>query len=286
MNSFDYDYDAPESGLAVSVDGGPSPFDSDNVIVRVGIQALRIVDEERPAANLTFVIDTSGSMGEEGRLDLVKESLEELLAELTPEDRVAIVTRPGPRLRHGPRRLRSRAGQPGDRAVRRHRQRRRVRPRRPEQPDPGRRRFVDTEDEAGRIFEDRLTSTLVTAAIDARVQVEFDPEVVDEYRLIGFENRGIVDEDFTDDSVDAGELGAGHQVTALASDWGAAPADVRLATTVAALAEILRSGPHQGPVDIDDIVEETDQLDDELELIEVAELAQLADRIAQLGFAD
>jgi len=75
--------------------------------------------------------------------------------------------------------------------------------------------YVDTEDEAERLFEDELTSTLLTIAKDAKIQVEFDPEVVDAYRLIGFENRGVLDQDFRNDDIDAGELGAGHQVTAI-----------------------------------------------------------------------
>ena len=75
--------------------------------------------------------------------------------------------------------------------------------------------YVDTEDEAERLFEDELTSTLLTIAKDAKIQVEFDPDVVAAYRLIGFENRGVLDRDFRDDSIDAGELGAGHQVTAI-----------------------------------------------------------------------
>ena len=75
--------------------------------------------------------------------------------------------------------------------------------------------YVDTEDEAERLFEDELTSTLLTIAKDAKIQVEFDAEVVKAYRLIGFENRGVLDRDFRNDAVDAGELGAGHQVTAI-----------------------------------------------------------------------
>ena len=57
---------------------------------------------------------------------------------------------------------------------------------------------------------DNLTSTLQVIARDARVQVDFNPEVVSRYRLIGYENRAIADEDFRNDSVDAGEIGAGH----------------------------------------------------------------------------
>ncbi len=56
--------------------------------------------------------------------------------------------------------------------------------------------YVDTEDEAERLFEDELTSTLLTVAKDAKIQVEFNEDVVDSYRLIGFENRGVRDSDF------------------------------------------------------------------------------------------
>lgn len=75
--------------------------------------------------------------------------------------------------------------------------------------------YVDDIDEARRLFVDDLTSTLQTIAMDAKVQVEFNPEVVSRYRLVGFENRDIADEDFRDNRVDAGEIGAGHSVTAL-----------------------------------------------------------------------
>ena len=75
--------------------------------------------------------------------------------------------------------------------------------------------YIDTLDEARRLFVDDLTGTLQTVALDARVQVEFDPAVVAAYRLIGFENRAIDDDDFRDDDVDAGAIGAGHSVTAL-----------------------------------------------------------------------
>jgi Ca-activated chloride channel family protein len=75
--------------------------------------------------------------------------------------------------------------------------------------------YVDTFAEAERLFVDELSSTLTPVAKDAKVQVEFDPAVVSSYRLIGYDNRALADEDFTDDDVDAGEIGAGHDVTAL-----------------------------------------------------------------------
>lgn len=75
--------------------------------------------------------------------------------------------------------------------------------------------YVDTQAEADKLFGDDLVSTLLTAAIDGKIQVEFDPSTVAEYRLLGYENRAVLDDDFRNDAVDAGELGAGHQATAL-----------------------------------------------------------------------
>ena len=75
--------------------------------------------------------------------------------------------------------------------------------------------YVDSLTESRRVFVDNLVGTLQVIARDTKVQVDFDPEVVRSYRLIGYENRRVADEDFRDDSVDAGEVGAGHSVTAL-----------------------------------------------------------------------
>lgn len=75
--------------------------------------------------------------------------------------------------------------------------------------------YIDTLDEAERVFQDDLLATILTIAKDAKIQVEFNPAVVERYRLIGYENRDVADEDFRNDSVDAGEIGAGHSVTAL-----------------------------------------------------------------------
>ena len=75
--------------------------------------------------------------------------------------------------------------------------------------------YVDTLREARRIFVHNLTGTLQVVGYDAKIQVDFNPEVTDRYRLIGYENRAIADQDFRNDTVDAGEVGAGHSVTAL-----------------------------------------------------------------------
>ncbi|MEO0492505.1 MAG: von Willebrand factor type A domain-containing protein [Actinomycetota bacterium] len=284
VNFFDYDYAAPPEGLRLHVDGGPSPFDDGNVLVRVGVQAAVIDDDERPPAALTFVVDTSGSMDRDDRLGLVKEALRELVDELDDDDTVAIVTygdssaiileptpaaqertivdaiddlRPGGStnleagLRTGyeladqmfvegginrlilasdgvanvgttdadrlTRDISDRAidgiqlvtvgfgmGNFNDATMEQLADR-----------GDGFYAYVDTRDEAERLFEDELIATLAPVAIDARIQIQFDEDLVDEYRLIGFENRGILDRDFRNDDVDAGELSSGHTVTAL-----------------------------------------------------------------------
>jgi len=75
--------------------------------------------------------------------------------------------------------------------------------------------YIDTLDEARKLFVDDLTSTLQVIAQDAKVQIDFNVAVVNYYRLIGYENRDVADSDFRNDTVDAGEIGAGHSVTAL-----------------------------------------------------------------------
>ncbi len=284
VNAFDYDYDTPRDGLDISVDGGPSPFNDDNVLVRVGVQGEIVADEDRGDAALTFVIDTSGSMDRDDRLGLVKESLTLLVDELNDDDTVAIVTYsdssgivleptrvrdrdriidaidelgPGGStnlesgLREGYALAREAFNEDGiNRVVLASDGVANAGVTDPDQlaamiredadngidlvtvgfgmgnfndvtmeqladNGDGFYAYVDTIDEAEKLFEEDLTSTLLTIAKDAKIQVEFDDEFVEAYRLIGFENRGVRDSEFRDDSVDAGELGAGHQVTAI-----------------------------------------------------------------------
>jgi Ca-activated chloride channel family protein len=75
--------------------------------------------------------------------------------------------------------------------------------------------YVDTLREARRIFVNNLTSTLQVLGYNAKIQVDFNPETVASYRLLGYENRAVADQDFRNDTVDAGEVGAGHSITAL-----------------------------------------------------------------------
>ncbi|WP_223632565.1 VWA domain-containing protein [Corallococcus sp. EGB] len=90
--------------------------------------------------------------------------------------------------------------------------------------------YVDSLKEARKVFETQLTGTLEVIAKDVKFQVEFNPKAVTRYRLMGYENRDIADKDFRDDKVDAGEIGAGHTVTALYEVELTADAPQELAT--------------------------------------------------------
>jgi Ca-activated chloride channel family protein len=152
--------------------------------------------------------------------------------------------------------------------------------------------YLDSLKEAEKVFKQELTGTLVTIAKDVKVQLEFDPAHVASYRQIGYENRALKNEDFDDDTKDAGELGAGHSVTALyeitppanargriatvklrykepkeetsklivadASDDGksayAASSDLQFAAAVAELGMLLRNSPHKGTASYADVL--------------------------------
>jgi len=143
--------------------------------------------------------------------------------------------------------------------------------------------YIDSFSEAKKVFQEQLGGTLEVIAKDVKIQVEFDKDVVQRYRLVGYENRDIADDDFRNDKVDAGEIGAGHNVTALyeielaqtdrpiaivrvraktpsgskatetayafdnkmlAKSFAEASDDFRFATAVMGAAEILRRSPH------------------------------------------
>ena len=75
--------------------------------------------------------------------------------------------------------------------------------------------YIDSQAQAQRVFVEELGGSMLTIARDVKIQVEFNPAVVSAYRLVGYENRDIADKDFRNDRVDAGEVGSGHDVTAI-----------------------------------------------------------------------
>jgi Ca-activated chloride channel homolog len=305
VNYFPQDYEAPEDGIGIHVDGTTVPFlDSRSQrVVRIGLQAAVVADEDRPPAVLTFVVDTSGSMGDAGKLEMVKGALGRLVDSLRPDDRVGVVTysddaevrlEPTPISDQEPIRstidgLQPLASTNVEAGLRLGYEQARANFRDGDvnrvillsdgvanvgDTDPGSiaddiqeaagdgiqlvsvgvgmgdysdvvmeqladkgdgfYAYVDSMAEAERLFVNDLTGTLTVVAREAKVQVTFDPETVTSYRLLGFENRQVDDEDFRDDSVDGGEIGAGHTVTALYEvnlpEGGPASADSALAT--------------------------------------------------------
>ncbi|HLR85905.1 MAG TPA: von Willebrand factor type A domain-containing protein [Nocardioidaceae bacterium] len=177
--------------------------------------------------------------------------------------------------------------------------------------------YVSTFDDAKQLFVEDLTSTLAVVARDAKAQVTFDPEVVESYRLVGYENRALTGQQFDDESTDAGEVGAGMDVTALyevtptrdaASGavlgsatvrWrgaggkqhetsstlrmpgvSAAQSDaMRLATTVAEFAETVKK--HQGKKDFDARLRTLQKTADELAQADVAGADELSDMLGE-----
>jgi len=286
VNSFAQDYAAPSRDtFAIYADGAPHELVDDNTyVLRVGIASREVSDRRRPDANLTFVVDVSGSMKEEGKMELVKDSLHLLVDELDNDDRIAIVAyddrawvvleptfvdrsndihdaidrlRPGGstnvdaglqlgyelardtfdeglvnrvilasdgvanRGNTDPERILADIAEDAGNGI----QMLAVgygfgsynddMLERLANSGNGVYAYVDTIDEAERLFSDQLTSTLVTVALDAKVQIEFNADSVRSWRLLGFENRALSERDFNDPGIDAGEIGSGHTVTAL-----------------------------------------------------------------------
>ncbi len=285
VNYFNYGDPAPtRDDFAIRAEGAPSPFapGANHRLLRFNIRGREVKAEHRRPVVMTFVVDVSGSMDQENRLGLVKESLSLLLDQLTSRDRIGLVVygdvarlvleptadremarraikslRPegatnaeaGLQLgydvavrnfrmdasnrillcsdgvanvgRTGPQAILGRIGREARRGIELstlgfgmgnyndHLMEQLA------DKGDGRYAYIDTLDEARRVLVEEVTGTLQTIAKDAKVQVEFHPAVVTRYRLIGYENRAIADERFRDNSVDAGEIGAGHSVTAL-----------------------------------------------------------------------
>jgi secreted protein with Ig-like and vWFA domain/anti-sigma factor RsiW len=305
VNYFPYDYPAPAAPLvaagekrgqgtasppesvapfAASLEVADAPWAPTHRLVRIGLKGREVATDVRPAANLVFLLDVSGSMAAPNRLPLVKESMRLLVGKLRRDDRVAIVTYAGqsglalpstPAANSSAILAALDALNPGGSTngamgiqlaydiakanlvpgginrvilctdgdfnvgvtsegdlVRLIEEKAKsgvaltalgfgmgnlkdsTLEKLADKGD-GNYGYIDTRREAEKLLVEQVNGTLMTIAKDVKIQVEFNPAKVASYRLIGYEDRMLKKEDFNNDKVDAGEIGAGHTVTAL-----------------------------------------------------------------------
>lgn len=286
INYFSYDYPEPEGDqpFSVTTEYANCPWNEDNRLLMIGLQAKKIDFSDRPASNFVFLLDVSGSMYSNDKLPLVQKAFSMLAENLNKSDRVSIVTYAGYEsvvldgvsgdqtakivaaledLEAGG----STAGAAGiekayelaqkhfipggvnrvilatdgdlnvgvssESGLTRLIQEKRksgvhlsvlgvgtgnIKDNKLEalaDNGDGNYNYLDSVYEAKKVLVDEMGGTLVTVAKDVKIQVEFNPEQISGYRLIGYENRLLNNEDFHNDKVDAGEIGSGHSVTAL-----------------------------------------------------------------------
>jgi Ca-activated chloride channel family protein len=286
INYFPYSPAAPRAGepFAVVTELMRAPWQPQHYLARVSLHAERVDLSDMPASNLVFLLDVSGSMTSADKLPLLKQAMRMLVAELRPQDRVAIVVYAGSaglvlestagsdkgRILEAIDRLEaggSTAGGAGIRlaydVARQHHVSdgnnriilatdgdfnigvssdaemvRLIEAKREQgtfltvlgfgtgnlkdskleqiaDHGNGNYAYIDNLMEARKVLVTEMGGTLLTVAKDVKVQIEFNPSLVRAYRLIGYENRLLAAEDFDNDVKDAGEIGAGHTVTAL-----------------------------------------------------------------------
>lgn len=287
VNYFPYAYPDPvESNgpLALAMEIGRCPWKAENRLLRIGIKTKPIEAAQRRRAQLTFLIDVSGSMATPEKLPLVKRSLAMLIDQLRDDDTVAVVVYAGSEgvalpptagsmkrvIREAVEGLGSGGSTAGEAGIRKAYELARQMHRtdatnrvilatdgdfnvgvqsreelirlieaerdhgvyltalgfglggyRDEVLETladhgnGQYAYIDSITEARRVLVEQVGGTLETVAQDVKLQVEFNPARVRSYRLIGYENRRLTSEEFRNDRKDAGDLGAGHMVTAL-----------------------------------------------------------------------
>jgi Ca-activated chloride channel family protein len=287
INYFDYAYEVPKSQnepFSIKTEVAQSPWSSNHILLQVGLKGYELIEEQRPAANLVFLLDVSGSMNSPQKLPLLKRSLIMLSKQLKSHDKVSIVVyagasgvvlepTPGNQTLEIEQALNkltaggSTNGQSGIQLAYQLAQKeyvpnginrvilatdgdfnvgtsdveslkKLIGQKRKEgialttlgfgagnyndelmeqlaDVGNGNYAYIDGLNEARKVLVEELSSTLLTIAQDVKIQIEFNPSIVKEYRLLGYENRALNREDFNNDKVDAGEVGAGHSVTAL-----------------------------------------------------------------------
>ncbi|MCX7432549.1 MAG: VWA domain-containing protein [Planctomycetia bacterium] len=286
VNYFRYDYPQPggDKPFSVTLEAAECPWHSGRRLVRIGLEGRDIDRRERPAGNLVFLIDVSGSMAAANKLPLVKQALAMLVEELTENDSVAIVTYAGDAgvklpatsgdqkgkilavieslssggSTHGSAGINLAYEQAAERFIPGGANRvilatdgdlnvgvtsdealvdlikqkaaggtfltvlgfgegnlQDAKMEKIADNGNGVYAYIDGAREARKVLVEQLTGSTITIAKDVKIQVEFNPTRVASYRLLGYENRIMAAEDFRNDRKDAGEIGAGHSVTAL-----------------------------------------------------------------------
>jgi len=286
VNFFKYNYPQPqnEHPFSINTDYNDCPWNSNNKIVRIGLQGKDIQTKDLPNSNLVFLIDVSGSMSDVNKLPLLKQSLKILVNQLRKEDRISIVVYAGAaglvlpstsgseketiinsldKLNAGG----STAGGAGIELAYKVAQENFIKngnnrvilatdgdfnvgassntdmqtlieEKRKSgvfltclgygmgnykdskmeilaDKGNGNYAYIDNIQEANRFLGKEFKGSMFAIAKDVKIQIEFNPSLVQAYRLIGYENRKLRPEDFKNDAIDAGELGSGHTVTAL-----------------------------------------------------------------------
>ena len=288
VNYFVYDYEAPaddaEHPFAAHMEVAECPWTPGHRIVRIGLKGKEMGRNERPASNLVFLLDVSGSMNNHNKLPLLKQGMKMLVDQLGENDTVSIVVYASatglvlpptngddkPSIINALDQLHAGGSTNGGAGIHLAYNTAlenfinggvnrvilctdgdfnvgttstddlitlaedyakkdiflsvmgfgsgNLNDSMMEQLSGkanGNYSFIDTENEARKVLVEQMSGTLVTIAKDVKIQVEFNPAQVQAYRLIGYENRILAAEDFNDDKKDAGEIGAGHTVTAL-----------------------------------------------------------------------
>jgi Ca-activated chloride channel family protein len=286
INYFSYDYAQPSGNapIAPNMEVAAAPWNPQHRLVRIGIKAREVNARQRPASNLVFLIDVSGSMNSPEKLPLVKSGLHMLVSQLGENDFVSIVVyagssglvlRPTSGMHKETIRQAIDSLQPGgstngasgitlayDQATANFLRNgvnrvilmtdgdfnvgitsqgaltRLIEDKAKSgvflsvlgfgmgnikdstleklaDQGNGHYAYIDNTTEARKVLVEEMSGTLVTVAKDVKIQVDFNPARVEAYRLIGYENRVLQAEDFNNDAKDAGDMGAGHTVTAL-----------------------------------------------------------------------
>lgn len=285
INYFNYDYAQPEKeAFAVNMEMAPALWNKKHKVVRIGIKGKEMKVDQRPASNLVFLIDVSGSMDSPEKLPLVKSALTMLTDKLNEKDKISIVVYAGAAglvlpPTSGQQKMKiiraldqlqaggSTNGSGGIELAYKTASEQFIKGgvnrvilatdgdfnvgvtnrddllklvQKSAQKNiylsvlgfgmgnykdgmmetlsgkgNGNYAYIDTQAEARKVLVEQISGTLVTIAKDVKIQVEFNPRFVESYRLVGYENRLMKDEDFNNDKKDAGDIGAGHTVTAL-----------------------------------------------------------------------